>query len=502
MPRPHDLLIRNATIIDGSGAPRFDGDIAIRGDRIVAIGATGSLGAAAQEIDAQGMVAAPGFIDTHTHDDRILLAGPEMRAKVSQGVTTVVAGNCGISLAPMPRPVPQPVPPPLDLLDREGGWYRYARFADYLNALRAAPAAVNAACMVGHTTLRAITMPDLSRPADAAQIAAMQALVAEAMAAGAIGVSTGLAYAPAAAATTDEVVAVCGPMAGHDGLYATHMRDESGDSIAALEESFAVGRALGVQVLISHHKLAGVECHGRSVETLALIDRHRHGVGAADGVGAAVGSAGVSLDCYPYTASSTVLTAPHAESSPRTVIAWSRPCPEAAGRALSDLMAEWGMSLAEAVARLQPAGAIYFRMHEDDVRRILTYGPTMIGSDGLPHDERPHPRLWGTFPRVLGHYSRDLGLMPLELAVHKMTGLAAAELGLPGRGLLGEGMFADLTLFDADTVIDRASFDDPTAPAAGIAHVIVNGQPVWADGAPTGARPGQVLRRDRHATMW
>lgn len=482
MTQKYTLLIRNAVIVDGTGQPRFSGDVGVLDDRIAAIG---DLGAATAdlEIDAQGRVLAPGFIDTHTHDDRVLLSAGDIAAKVSQGVTCVVGGNCGISLAPMPIPVPDPVTPPLDLLDSSGDWYRFRTFADYVRALQETPAALNCAMMVGHTTLRAVTMDTLDRVATAGEIARMQELVHEAMTAGAIGVSTGLAYAPAAAATTAEVIEVCRPMVPFGGLYATHMRDEGQEIIASIEETFEIGQQLGVQTLISHHKLAGAEAHGRSEETLAVIaDRQKH--------------QHVSLDCYPYAASSTILTLEQAQGSPRTLVTWSRGLPEHAGKDLDLVIRELGCTMAEAVAQLQPAGAVYFRMDENDVQRILAFDPTMIGSDGLPHDEFPHPRLWGTFPRVLGHYSRDLGLFSLEVAIHKMTGLPAVEFGFTDRGVIRVGAFADLTLFDADKVQDCATFEDPIQIAAGIEKVIVNGVTVWQDAAPTGARPGRVLHRD------
>ena len=482
MTQEFDLLIRNGTVVDGTGGARYPADIGVNGGRIARIGALGDA-VGKNEIDAGGLIVAPGFIDAHTHDDRLLLSAPEMTAKVSQGVTTVVVGNCGISLAPMPLPVRRPVTPPLDLLDDTGEWYRFRRFADYVAALEDTPAAVNAAAYVGHTTLRAIVMDDLTRPATASEIARMQEMVAEAMEAGAIGVSTGLAYPPAKAATTQEVIEVCRPMVPHGGLYATHMRDEGEATMQSLDETFDIGNALGAQALISHHKLAGVASHGQSTATLPVI---------AD----AMKRQHVSLDCYPYTASSTILTLDHAANSGRTLVTWSRGLPDQAGRDLVDIMADLSCSMADAVDRLQPAGAVYFRMHEDDVQRILAFGPTMIGSDGLPHDEFPHPRLWGTFPRILGHYSRDMGLFDLETAVHKMTGLTAVEFGFVDRGVLREGGFADITIFDAHAISDRATFQNPKMPAAGIDTVIVNGQIVWNDGASTGARPGQVLRRE------
>lgn len=482
----HDLLIRNATVIDGTGSPRFNADIAVDGERITRIGDLAAH-TARHEIDATGLVAAPGFIDCHTHDDRVLFSAPDMLPKVSQGVTTVIAGNCGVSLAPMPVPVRQPVPPPLDLLDAAGEWYRFRSFADYVAALARTPPAVNVAAYVGHTTLRAVTMDQLDRAATDPEIAAMQALVEEAMAAGALGLSTGLAYPPAIAASRHEVIEVTRPIAAHDGLYATHMRDESENSIACLDETFDVGKMLGVQVIVSHHKLAGEENFGQSVQTLAHIAKHME-------------DQEIGLDAYPYEASSTILTAPHAKSCERVIVTWSVPCPEVAGRELADICAEWGCDIDAACARLIPAGAVYFRMCEDDVQRILAFPPTMIGSDGLPHDQRPHPRLWGTFPRVLGHYAREVGLFDLETAVHKMTGLTATEIGLPERGTLTPGNFADITLFDPGTVIDRATYTDPMQPAAGIIAVLVNGETVWQGGASTGARPGRFLRRDRAAS--
>jgi N-acyl-D-amino-acid deacylase len=267
----YDLVLRNATIVDGTRAPRYCADIAVKGDRIVAIGVLDATGHC--EIDAAGRVVAPGFIDAHTHDDRLMLSGPEMAPKVSQGVTTVVAGNCGVSLAPAPRGMAKPVTPPLDLLDDDGGWFRFPSFAAYVEELRAKPAATNCALLVGHTTLRVGVMDDLGRPAREAEIRRMRQLADEALAAGAIGVSTGLYYEPACAAPAEEVIEVCRPLAKHQGVYCTHMRDEGDRIINSLEETFRIGRELGVPVVISHHKLAGRPNHGRSRETLPLIEQ-------------------------------------------------------------------------------------------------------------------------------------------------------------------------------------------------------------------------------------
>ncbi len=472
-----DLLIRNGTIVDGTGAPARRGDIAVAADRIAAIGDLAEARAAVEQ-DAAGRVVAPGFIDVHTHDDNALLTKPDMTYKTSQGVTTVVAGNCGVSLAPLTPPA-EGVPPPLDLL---GDGYRFPRMAEYMAALDAAPPAVNAALLVGHTTLRVGAMDSLDRPARAEEIAAMRDRLEEALEAGAIGMSTGLAYAPAKPAPTEEVIRLAELLGPVGALYTTHLRDEGDEIEAALEEAFRIGRESGAAVVLSHHKVTGKRNFGRTAETLRLVERAR-------------AAQRVDLDVYPYTAASTVIQAHRIKDSERVLITWSLAMPEAAGRDLKEIAAELGCDELEAAERLKPAGAIYFAMDESDVQRVIRYPHAMIASDGLPHDTHPHPRLWGTFPRVLGRYSRELGLLPLEEAVHRMSGLPAKVFGLAGRGELREGNYADLVVFDPETVIDRADFHRPTEPAAGIEAVYVNGEAVWRDGATTGARPGRVLRR-------
>jgi len=479
-----DYILRGGEVIDGTGAPRFRADVAIAGDRIAAIGNLGRV-AGAREIDASGKIVAPGFIDVHTHDDRALFTTPEMAAKASQGVTTVVTGNRGVSLAPLSLDDQRHAapPPPLDLIG-DAADYRYPRFADYLAALDRSPAALNAACLVGHSSLRVGAMAELDRPARADEIARMAARLQEALDAGAVGLSSGLFYAPAFHAPPAEIAALAALLRPAGALYTTHMRDEAEHVLDSLDESFAAGRGAGVPVVISHHKTTGVAKCGRTAETLPKI-------------AAAMRGQESGLDAYPYIASSTVLRAERIEDALKVLITWSKAMPEQAGRELSEIAAEWGVSLAQAAERLQPAGAIYWMMDEGDVRRVLGFAHTMIGSDGLPHDIHPHPRLWGTFPRVLGHYCREIGLFGLETAVRKMTGLSAARFGLAGRGVIAEGAYADIAVFDPATVIDRASFAEPTLPAAGIEHVFVNGRPVWQAGKPTGERPGRTLRRQQ-----
>ena len=476
----YPLVIRNGTLIDGTRAPRRKADVAIQDGKILAIGKLN--GKADSEIDASGKIVAPGFIDAHTHDDRLMLSAPEIAPKVSQGVTTVVGGNCGISLAPAPSGMRAPVPVPLDLLDDQGTWFRFKSFKDYVDALREQPPATNCALLVGHSMLRVQTMRDLSKAASPSEMSRMQQLVDEALAAGAIGVSTGLYYEPASAAPTEEVIEVCRPLAARNGLYCTHMRDEADRVLDSLEETFRIGRELGVPVVISHHKVVGKPNHGRSAETLPLIESAMRGQR-------------IGLDCYPYCASSTILSYSRTLVASKTLVTWSKPHPEFAGMELDAIASKLRLSIPDTVKALLPAGAIYFSMDEGDVQRILGFEHTMIGSDGLPHDAAPHPRLWGTFPRVLGHYSRGLNLFPLETAVYKMTGLTAKTFGLEDRGVLKEGFAADIVVFDGDTVAEGATFQKPIQPAKGIDTVIVNGSAVWRGGKPTGARPGRVLSR-------
>ncbi len=479
-----DLVIRGALLIDGSGKPGVRGDLAVKDDRIVAMGdllqAKG-----AREIAANGLALAPGFIDTHTHDDRALLSDPLMECKISQGVTTVITGNCGISLAPLS--IEHYPPPPLDIIGREAKQF-FATFDGYLSALDRDPPSLNAACQVGHTTLRAGAMDRFDRPATSSEIDTMRRALEMSLESGAIGMSTGLYYPPAKDAPTDEVIALAKPMRAYGGIHTTHMRDEASHLVRSVNETIEIGRASGIPVVISHHKASGTPNHGLVKDTLKLIDEARK-------------TQKLGLDVYPYVAASTMLDARRIPLASKIIVTWSKSLPEHAGQTLETIAEKLGCDQTQAVERLLPAGAIYFMMSEDDVRRVLSYPHTMIGSDGLPHDQHPHPRLWGTFPRVLGHYVRDVKLFPLEEAVRRMTALPAAQFGLKDRGRLRPGAYADLVLFDPATIADTATFDRPKTPAAGIARVMVNGRTVWNDGAATGERPGRALRRNTLGPM-
>jgi N-acyl-D-amino-acid deacylase len=474
-PVPADILLRNGLVFDGGGLAPYAADIAIRDGVIVAIGDLSDM-PATQNVDLAGKAVAPGFIDVHSHDDYACIRQPEMTAKISQGVTTVVVGNCGLSTAPLRFPgEPEE---PFNLLG-DAKAFAYASFADYAAAIDRARPAVNVAALVGHTTLRRICLPDLGKAASADERKQMQALLAEALEAGATGMSSGVYYPPAFAADLDELTALARTVSAHGGVYATHIRSEYDGVAEALQEAFTTANPTQTPLIISHHKCAGVRNWGRSVETLGLIDK-------------AAKKQPVAMDCYPYTAGSSVLNPDLCDGEIKVLINSSETHPDQAGRYLHDIAREWGINEREAAVRILPGYACYFQIHEDDMRRILAHPLCMVGSDGLPNDRNPHPRLWGTFPRVLGHYAREQKLFSLAEAVAKMTGLPAKRFGFHDRGRLAVGMAADITVFDADTVADRATFEKPVQLSTGIEEVFVNGVHSWSQGRGL-ARAGGFL---------
>lgn len=474
----YDLILRGGEVIDGSGAGRFSADVAVKGDRIAHIGRLDRVDAE-RVVNVTGRIICPGFIDVHTHDDRVCIDRPAMHPKISQGVTTVVVGNCGLSLAPLvcdARPVE-----PLNLLGSEAE-YEFGDFRSYIDAVEQAEPAVNVNALVGHSTLRVATMSDLNRKASIRELDAMSKLLEDALDAGAAGLSSGVFYPPGSAADLEELVPLAGLTGEKQGVYTVHLRDEYDHVREALQEAFETASRGKVSLVVSHHKCAGEQNWGRTAETLALFDE----VGKTQPV---------SMDCYPYTAGSSVLDPALVDGRTKVLVTWSDSCPELGGRYLHDIAEQWQCTQQQAAECLLPGGACYFQMHEDDVRRVLQHPSCVIGSDGLPNDPRPHPRLWGTFPRVLGHYVRDEGLFSLETAVHKMTGLSALLFRIPERGLIRPGAFADLVVFDADEIRDNATYENPCEPAAGINHVLVNGQSVLDKGKVTGIRPGRFIER-------
>jgi N-acyl-D-amino-acid deacylase len=473
-----DILIGNVQILDGNGGEPQRGSVAVDGDRIRAVGRLDGY-SAQNRIEGEGKVLAPGFIDVHTHDDLYLLHNPEMLPKLSQGVTTVIVGNCGISAAPVQ--LTGGLPDPMNLLG-DATAFRYSTFAAYVEAVNAAQPAVNVAALVGHTALRNNHMDRLDRSASAAEIRSMRSQLCESLDHGALGLSTGLAYLSANSASTDEVIALAEPLFEAGAIYTTHLRSESEAVLQAMDEAYRIGRQAKVPVVISHLKCAGIDNWGRGNDLLRSLDTARS-------------HQEIGCDCYPYAASSSTLDLRQVDERVTIMITWCDPYPEMAGQTLAQISKAWDVPQIEAARRLQPAGAIYHGISEDDMRAILRHPGTMIGSDGLPNDPLPHPRLWGTFPRVLGYYSREQELFSLTEAVRKMTGLPAQRFGLKNRGLVREGYNADLVLLNAETVRDIATFTDPMRVAEGIEAVWVNGVLSYRDKVITGQRAGRFLPR-------
>ena len=475
-----DTLIRQVAIVDGSGTAAYVADVGIRQQRIALIGEAGQA-QAQQDIDGRGLTLAPGFIDVHTHDDTMVIRQPQMQAKLSQGVTTVIVGNCGISAAPVSL---QGEPPdPMNLLGpREA--FRYPRFTDYRAAVEQAEPAVNVAALVGHTALRSNHLDRLDRTATPTEIRAMRAQLADSLRDGALGLSSGLAYASAYHADSSEVEQLAAELSSVGGIYTTHLRSEFEPVLEAMEEAWRTGRHANSPVIVSHLKCAGKGNWGRSPQLLASLET-------------AARQQQVGCDCYPYSASSSTLDLKQVTSDFEIFITWSTPHPEMAGQTLQAIATHWQLPLLDAARQLQPAGAVYHGMDPADVERILSHPLTMVGSDGLPEDPLPHPRLWGAFPRVLGYYCRERQLFSLETAVHKMTGLSASRFALDERGLIRLGYWADLVLFDARTIRDNASFHAPVQAAEGIRAVWVNGTLSWQDKAASGVRAGRFLPRTR-----
>jgi len=480
-------LLEAGLVIDGSGGPSWPGDVLVIGDRIARLGEglrerlpDGLTVDDLDVIDCRGHAIAPGFIDAHTHDDAIVLRDPDCVPKLSQGITTVVTGNCGISLAPYATTAALP---PLTLLGADS--FRHATMADYQRAVTAARPALNVAALVGHTTLRFAAMNDLTRAASTAERATMASLLEACMADGAHGLSSGLFYEEAYAAPSDEVTNLARVVAKHGGVYATHLRSEMETILDAMTEAGNSAFEAGVPLVLSHHKCAGPANWGRTRETLPLVE-------------AFAKRQQIALDVYPYVAGSTVLREDLVDGVIAVMLTWSDAFPAFGGRMLADIAAEWGVDQKTACRRLQPGGACYFQMQEEDVERVIAHPLTMIGSDGLPHDRHPHPRLWGAFPRVFARYWRGRGLFTLEQAVHKMTGLTARNFRIQDRGVLRANAMADIVVFDPATIADTATFEAPVSASIGIRQVFVNGALAYAgsDAEPkTLARAGRMLAR-------
>jgi len=532
-----DLLIRNGRVFDGAGTPPIRADIAIAGGRIAAIGANLTRDAR-REIDAAGLAVAPGFIDIKTHSDFTLPINPRAESKVRQGVTTEIIGHCGFSVAPC---LPGKVELLRGYLSPSAPWlpFRELTFPEYLDTFPAT--SVNAGMLVGHNTLRLMVMGMDQRPPTSDELARMEALLDDGLRAGALGLSTGRFSSPGSYAARDEIHALARVVKRHEGLYFTHLRDESNGVLESLAEAIEVGETCGVHVQVVHFKCSGTDNWGKVKDALAMLDAAR--------------ARGVAIDCdaYPYTAGSNPLKnilpqwvqaggvdamlarlpLPETRERLRADIAanglnnWGRipdwdavrisitpNLPQYAGRTIASLAAERKQdpidTLCDYLADDKGATRVLVTsIAEDDVRDLIRSPSALVGSDGncvatygIVSQGMPHPRFYGTFPRVLGRYVHHERLVPLELAIHKMTGATARALHLADRGLLKAGYRADVAIFDPDDFIDLATYDDPHRyPSGAKTTVIVNGVPVVEDAAHTGAKPGTVLRRAADGTV-
>lgn len=520
-------VIAGAEVVDGSGSEGFVADVEIEGDRIAAVTAASDRHGPGRVVDGAGLTLTPGFIDVHSHADSAPWLVEDDLSKLSQGVTTEVVGNCGMSLGPREEAHAEALAAYLARLFPPVAWAG-ATFRDWLSRADARGYVVNTLPLVGHGTVRLAVLGFEPRPPSPAETARMQGLVEEALDAGAAGLSSGLIYPPGRFAETEELIALASVMAGRPALYATHMRNESSHLEASIDEALAIGRGAAVRVEISHLKRTGRAYWGRAAEALDRIDRARR-----------TGQE-VYQDVYPYIASSTMLAMclppelsgladgdllerlsdPAVPARVRQAVAdpgWDNHVASCGGyggirvgssadgrfegESLEAIGDRLGVDGAEALVRVLReerlrVSMVAFGMSEEDVRTLLADPFTSIGSDGLPPGQggKPHPRLWGTFPRVLGHYGRDEGVMPFEEAVRRMTSLPAEAFRLGDAGRVAAGCRADLVLLERDAVLDRATYDEPTRPAAGIRHVVVGGRLALSDGVPTGIRAGSRLR--------
>ena len=525
-----DILIQNGVVVDGSGAPRYRADVAIEGDRIVEVGRLGGT-EARTAIDASGCVVTPGFVDMHSHTDFTLPIGPTADSLVHQGITTAVVGQCGASPAPLLDETREQVIAMMESEEAPLSWDEWSTFGSYLDYLTRIGFSINIVSLVGQGTVRAAVMGFSADPANEAQIARMQAEVARAMDEGAIGVSTGLIYPPGSYASTEELIAVARPAGERGGFYFSHIRGEGDTLLAAVAEAILIGRETGAAVQISHFKAAGRDNWGKSAQALELIDQAR-----AEGLD-------VTTDMYPYLAGSTSLSAALPERAQeggkeailkrladaetrqqmradmqstgffratewdKVLISGSPKNRAYEGRSVADLAAEADKSPCDWIfdTLLETeldVSMITFMMSEENRKVELRHPAMMIGTDGEGRATEgplgrgvPHPRNYGTYPRVLGRYVREQGVISLEEAIWKMSGFPAQKLRWMDRGLVKKGYKADLVILNPDTVADRATYESPHQYPVGIPHVIVNGRLVVHDNSHTQARPGRVIGR-------
>ncbi|HEX6893021.1 MAG TPA: D-aminoacylase [Chryseolinea sp.] len=485
----YDVVIRHATIYDGSGKPAFIGDVAIAGDTIAAVGDLGRV-VAQIEVDGKGLTLAPGFIDTHSHHDRLLSDSPDALAVVSQGVTTIIVGQDGGSFSPLSK---------------------------YFETLSDSPVAVNVGSYSGHNTIRALAMgDDFKRAATAEEIRKMEALLKDDLEAGAFGLSTGLEYDPGIYSEKEEVLSLSKLLVPYDGRYISHLRSEDRYFWDALNEIITIGKVTGVPVQVSHFKLAMRSLWGKADSAVSLLNAARH-----DGVN-------ITADVYPYPYWSSDIRVLFPErnfkdlkeaefilrevTTPGGIIFSDfEPSADYNGKSLEDIARAKNRSseqmLIEVIAQLEDCDSkkkdcsgsiVATSMEEADIRKLMKWEYTNICSDGS--SSGLHPRGFGAFTRVLAHYVRESHTLSLEEAIYKMTFLSAENLGIERRGRITPGYFADIVLFDAQTVTDSATITNPQAISSGIKNVWVNGVEVFNKNGTTKRYPGKVLVREKQKT--
>lgn len=490
----NDIAIRNVSILDGMGGHAFTGDVGIEGGRITEVGTAGP---GVEEIDGKGKTLCPGFIDTHSHDDGAFFRHPGMEFKLAQGVTTVVAGNCGFSAVP--------IDPNIDPARASGGILAglegsFSDLEGYFEAALAKGPGINNMMLVGHNTVRTLVMGMEKRAPTQAELTAMKDHVDRAIEQGACGFSTGLIYRPGRWSDTEEVIELAKSANASNALYTTHMRNEGDHLLTAVDEALQIGREADVHLHISHHKSAGPANWGKVGDSLAKVDQ-----ALADGQR-------VTLDVYPYTAGSgRMIEYFNLDNISRELAEVIRiaSCPafrEYEGRMLKDIAAEEGVDICDLTFRIltAPKGdrtiCIQFIIDEKDIATNLAHKDMMVGSDGIPDLRgKPHPRLFGTFPRILAKYVRDDQVLSLPEAVRRMTSLSASVFGMVDRGVVKPGYWADLVMFDPGTVQDLASYDEPKTEPAGISLVMVNGIIGLQNGQHRHAGSGKMLRFNKEA---
>lgn len=491
----YDLIIRNGTVIDGTGRAAFTADVGVQAGRLTTVGTVS--GDTARVLDATGRVVAPGFIDVHSHDDFALVDRPLCDFKVMQGVTTEIIGNCGFGAAPANAAYKEFLRGIGTQLFGPLGTFAWETTEEFFVALAASRPSVNVAALIPHVAVRYGVIGGEKHEPSERELQDMQDLVRRGMEAGAVGLSTGLFYIPGRYAATEEIIALAKVAGEYGGVYATHMRDEADHLLDSIKETLRIGEEANIAVQISHHKAMGRRNWGNVAASLALVEQARQR------------GLDVTSDAYPYVAGSTTLAALARGGAlelvtPADILIASTPNRhEYEGQTLADLCRLTGKPLAETVKDVlaqegESVVAVIFGMDEADVRRVLAHPTTMIGSDGIPSVEgKPHPRLYGTFARVLGTYARKEKLFSLEEAVHRMTGLAAQKFHLTDRGVIREGAYADLVVFDPHTIAEAGTYQEPRQYPSGIDYVIVNGKITADHGRHTRERNGRVMRQGR-----